>query len=153
MYSQKRNCAASVPICILMCLWAIYIFPRSVHILSCSTAHRSQSHECGNWDWGRAIPCQGKFVLNSRYCLYAAYSCNPVIEEEWMERKIQGSILHTVFVQSFLCFCLCICVSLSTTVQNYAWILVILYMFPKLYELSVWKLRAKFIFESVGCES
>ena len=49
-----------------------YIFPGSVHISSpAETAApsweyiiRSQTHECGNWDWGPNIPLLGIFVSN-----------------------------------------------------------------------------------------
>jgi hypothetical protein len=31
----------------------------------------SQTHECGNWDGGRAIPFLGMFVSNFRYFVFA----------------------------------------------------------------------------------
>ncbi len=31
----------------------------------------TQSHECGNWDWGRPFPFLGIFVSNFRYCVFA----------------------------------------------------------------------------------
>ncbi len=33
--------------------------------------NRSQTHECGNWDCGRAIPFLGIFVSNFRYWFFA----------------------------------------------------------------------------------
>ncbi len=66
-YSQKRIFAAPIPISTFMCLWAFYIFPWSICLLcirknvdwSWKYIDRSQTHECGNWKWGRAIPRKG----------------------------------------------------------------------------------------------
>ncbi len=49
----------------LIYLWEIYIFPRLVCPQYFAAAkyveyiNLSQTHECGNWDWGRAIPKKG----------------------------------------------------------------------------------------------
>ncbi len=77
MYSQKRNCAASVPISTFMCVWAIYRLQSSVHLFSCSRIGRTirgiskslKEHECRNWDCSRAVPFLWIFVSNLRYCL------------------------------------------------------------------------------------
>ncbi len=58
---------ASVPMSTFMFQWAIYIFPRLIYLFCCRKTcgrsweyiNRSQTRECGNWDWGRAIPLLG----------------------------------------------------------------------------------------------
>ncbi len=73
-YSQKRNIGVSVPIPTFKCLWANYIFPRCVCLFwwrkyvgrSWEYINRSQTHECGNWGWGRAIPRKGIYKRNCR---------------------------------------------------------------------------------------
>ncbi len=86
MYSQKRNCAASVLVSTFMYLWAIYIYShnrfgppiflqqkrqtdrRNICI------NRSQKHDCKNWERGRAVSFLGIFVSNFRYCVLAVYA-------------------------------------------------------------------------------
>ncbi len=73
-YSQKWNCYFQnriimfcLPVPRLIYLWEIYIFPRLVCLFSCreicgpilGICNPSQTHECRNWDWGRAIPRKG----------------------------------------------------------------------------------------------
>jgi hypothetical protein len=73
-YYQKRNIGASVPISTFMCLRANYIFPRWVCRFcwrkyvdrSWEYIYRSQTHECGNWGRGRAIPRKGIYKRDSR---------------------------------------------------------------------------------------
>ncbi len=74
MYSQKWNCYFQHRI-IMFCLLVLhsYICERFIYFQdryansaagkyvdwSWEYINRSQIHECGNWDWGRAIPSKG----------------------------------------------------------------------------------------------
>ncbi len=62
---KGNNFAASVPISEFRCLWAIYIYSHNRSAYSAAGKYvdrsweyknRTQTHECGNWDWGFAIP-------------------------------------------------------------------------------------------------
>ncbi len=63
-----------------MCLWAIYIFPRSICLFCCRKyvvrswkyINRPQTHECGNCDWGRAISRKGidKWDFRCSVCIW-----------------------------------------------------------------------------------
>jgi hypothetical protein len=63
-YFPEKKLRVSVPISTFICLWAIYIFPQLVCLFCCRKIcgpilgiyNRSQTLECGNWDWGGAIP-------------------------------------------------------------------------------------------------
>ncbi len=63
----EKDIWVSVPISTFMCLWTNSIFPSSVCLFcwrkyvdrSWDYINRSQTHECWNWGWGRAIPRKG----------------------------------------------------------------------------------------------
>ncbi len=63
IFPKKENIGVSVQISTFMRLWVIYIFPRSVCLFCWSKyvdrswdyKNRSQTHEYGNWGWGRTI--------------------------------------------------------------------------------------------------
>ncbi len=92
-YFQNRIIMFCLPVPTLIYLWEIYIFPGPVCLVCCREIHvdrsweyinGSQTHECGNWDWGRAIPrkgihrwnfpCSGRIVKKLWYFFCFVYS-------------------------------------------------------------------------------
>jgi hypothetical protein len=67
IFPQKELRGHSPYFNIHVCLWAIYIFTGLICLFCCGKyvdrswkyINRSQTHECVNWDWGRAIPRKG----------------------------------------------------------------------------------------------
>jgi hypothetical protein len=85
-FFEERNCAASIPIstfmCQKMCLWAIYIFPGSVHIFSCSRIGRPvqgiNKSLTDTWMWKLGLSPSNSFsgsifVSNFRYSVFAVH--------------------------------------------------------------------------------
>ncbi len=108
IYSFSGNCAASASISSFMCLWAIYIFAASVHIFPPSEKAdplweyiiRSQTHECGNWDWDPDIPFLGICICFkfSAFCLCSVaqswYSWAPQLLHESLQLHGEPTVLQ-----------------------------------------------------------
>jgi hypothetical protein len=103
MYSFSGNSVASAPISTFMCLWRIYKVPGSVYIFppaeyadwSWENINRSQTHECGNWDWDPNIPFLGIFFSKFRYSVFA-------MRTAWVNAVRPGCDKY-VFQQLLLC--------------------------------------------------
>ncbi len=102
-YSQKWNCAFSVPIPTVhscFCERFIYSHDRSAYCAAGNQADRSwkyinrlQIHECGHWDWGRAVSFLGahkSYFLCSEVRLYSVH---------WTAMKVHESLY--VFLTTF----------------------------------------------------
>ncbi len=76
MYSQKRNCAASVPISTFMCLWAFYVFPES----SCSRIGRPileiYKSLIDTWMWKLGLRTRNFFSGNICFEFLVLYLCS-----------------------------------------------------------------------------
>ncbi len=67
IFPEKDLSGRSPPVHIHVSLSCIYIFPPSICVFCCRKnvdrdwvcINRSQANECGNWDWGHAIPRKG----------------------------------------------------------------------------------------------
>ena len=97
MYSQKWNCYFQNRIIMfrlrvptLIYLWEIYRFSGSVCLfcrrdilyvdLPWEYINCSQTHECGNWDWGHAIPRKG---IHNRDFPCSVYGGHWTLDSKW----------------------------------------------------------------------
>ncbi len=83
---------ATVPISTFICLWASYTFPPSICLFFCRKyvdwsweyVNLSQTHECVNWDWSRAIPRKGIHKWDFR-CSVAWQFFSWSLSAKWVE--------------------------------------------------------------------
>jgi hypothetical protein len=144
MYSLFGNCAASVPVSTFMCLWAFYTYiPRIGPHISCSRTgrssmgiiNRSQTHECGNWDWGQAILFLEYlfriFGIGSLQCgqpcmqargNICSWSWNSIIADLSLNKtQIYRNMQAGAWMCCFIFYCTCIYVwwTISSRVRQY----------------------------------
>ncbi len=115
IFPEKKLCYQSQILHSYMFLWAIYIFPQSVCLFCCRkiggpileiyAVDRSQTHECRNWDWGRAIPFLGihksKFLCSAgslHDVEYSRYSVSMI----YRQSSTENWYMYTVFPSSML---------------------------------------------------
>jgi hypothetical protein len=83
MYYFSGNCAATVPIPSI-CKRFMYSQDRSTYF-----QQRSQTHECGNWDCGRAISFRGLFVSNFPYLFFAVCALRLSVKSNFLYRSFR----------------------------------------------------------------
>ncbi len=119
MYSQKWNCAASLfpkqnynvlsphsfthMYCIHIFERFIYFQDRSIYFAaakyvdwSWEYTNRSQTHECRNWDWGRAIPFFGIHKLDFQFSALCRKSEGTAIELRHLLSDAQTTKLNLI---------------------------------------------------------
>ncbi len=87
MYSQKRNCAASVPISTFIHLWVIYIFPRTVHLQQNRQTNRGNiliAHRNMNVRIGTEAPQFNFWEYLFRIFCILSLQCILHINESWL---------------------------------------------------------------------
>ncbi len=92
-YSQEWNCAASFPITKLMYLWAIYIFPRSVHLFWCSR-NRIKRSQVFEWEWIGNEASQFHFSEDMNRILFAV-CWDPTTFQSWIRPQVLYTLLFS----------------------------------------------------------
>jgi hypothetical protein len=54
---------------------------------------RSQTHECGNWDFGQAIPFLEIFVSNFRYWFFAMWNLKKTLFSLYLSAAVFGGVV------------------------------------------------------------
>ncbi len=95
MYSQKRNCTASVPISTFMCMWAIYILPGSVHICSCSRIGRPiveiNKSFTGTWMWKLGqLGLRPQYSFSGNICIKFSVLCLCSVQHKEKKESERG---------------------------------------------------------------